>query len=354
MLFLGGVFALLYGMWDSVHAWRWLALATGFGAWQLVFLLRNLPLNRRTNKSDVLPNLGWANAVSFARGIFIAALFGFLFLPWLEGWLGWLPFTLYLLAALSDLLDGYLARITDHVTELGTALDMENDSWGVLIVTGLAFWYGRVPVWYLPVGLARYIFVFGIWLREKQGKQNYEMPFSYRRRIFAGVQMGFIVAMLAPLYSPPATHFAATLFAVPFLIGFLYDWGLVSGKIDPQKGTAFFERFSMPFYKFIPFLLRIITAALLGFFLVQQNLSLIWLLVFIPLITLLSLGILGRFAAILIAIFLGLLVADQPLTGLYPALFILTITLFFTGSGALSLWSPEDWLIYNRAGGWDD
>ena len=350
VLFLGSIFALLYWTWNPLHAWRWLVLAAGFGAWQLVFLRRNLHLNRRDGETDLLPSLGWANRVSFARGIFIAALFGFLFSPWPKDGLAWLPFTFYLLAALSDYLDGYLARITDHVTPLGSALDMENDSWGVLIVTILAFWYGQVPVWYLPVGLARYIFIFGLWLREKQGKQNFEMPFSYRRRIFAGVQMGFIVATLAPLYAPPATYFAATLFSVPFLLGFLYDWGLVSGQIEPAKGAAFFDRFTGAGFRLFVFFLRMITVIILAIFLLQQNLEMVWLLVFVPLAMLLVLGLLGRLAAILSLIFLGLLVADQPLSGLYPALLTLTTTVFFTGTGALSLWSPEDWLIYNRAG----
>ena len=198
-LFIGGIYLLLERFWVPVYALRWLGLASVFGVWQLAFLWRNLHRNHRIRKVELLPRLGWANLVSFLRGIFIAALFGFLFSPWPAGWLAWLPFAFYLLAAISDFLDGYLARITNHVTELGSILDMENDSWGVLIVTLLAFWYGQVPVWFLPVGLARYLFVFGLWLREKMSKDNIELPFSHRRRAFAGVQMGFIVAMLLPL-----------------------------------------------------------------------------------------------------------------------------------------------------------
>ncbi len=351
VLFIGSVYLLLHNSWDAGYALRWLGLASAFGVYQLWVLWRSLSLNHRENDDTLLPNLGWANAVSFGRGIFIGALLGFLFLPWAEGWLAWLPFAFYLLAALSDLLDGYLARVTNHVTELGTALDMNNDSWGVLIVTLLAFWYGQVPIWYLPVGLARYIFVFGLWLREKMGKRNYEMPFSFRRRIFAGVQMGFIVAMLAPLYSPPATTFAATLFSIPFLIGFLYDWLLVSGTISPLKGTSFFDGIlANKILKFIPLFLRLSLVVVLGYFLAMQNLPLVWALVFIPLILLLALGVLGRFTAVLVLIFLGLVISDGPLDGLYPVLFILSITLLFTGTGAFSLWSPEDWLIYNRAG----
>jgi hypothetical protein len=161
------------------------------------------------------------------------------------------------------------------------------------------------------------------------------------------VQMGFIVAMLVPLYAPPATTFAATLFALPFLVGFLYDWLLVSRQIDPRKRVVFP---STRMFKFIPTCLRFSLAGLLGYFLVQQDITLPWLLVFIPLALFLVLGLAGRLSAILLLIFLGLLIADQPLTGLYPILFALSITLFFSGTGAFSLWTPEDSLIYKRAG----
>ena len=365
VLFIGSMFALLYWMWNPIHAWRWLGLAAGFSAWQLIFLRRNLHLNRRAGEDEILPRLGWANAVSYARGIFIAALFGFLFSPWPDNGLAWLPFTFYLLASLSDILDGYLARITNHVTALGGALDMENDSWGVLIVTGLAFWYGQVPIWYLPVGLARYIFIFGLWLREKQGKENLEMPFSFRRRIFAGVQMGFIVAMLAPVFSAPATTIAATLFMLPFLVGFLYDWFLVTGVINPEKGAKLFSRIgSMKMLGVLSLGLRLWVAWFLFsntlglrdaiFSEHAQFLGILWYLLTIAAIPMLLFGLVGRLGAMFALISLGMafdLAFSQPI---YALLIGASAFLFFAGTGVLSLWSPEDWLIYNRAGGWDD
>lgn len=349
VLFVGGVYLLLHRFWDANYALRWLGLASAFGLWQLWVLWRSLPLNHREKEGVLLPSLGWANAVSFGRGIFIAALLGFLFSPWAEGCLAWLPFGFYLFAALSDILDGYLARMTNHATELGAALDMNNDSWGVLIVTLLVFWYGQVPLWYLPVGLARYLFVFGLWFRKKQNKQNFEMPFSYRRRIFAGVQMGFIVSMLAPLFSPPATTIAATLFMIPFLGGFLYDWFLVTGKIDAEKGAAFFDKIlAAAWMLWMPFLLRLCTVASLAYIAFAQPLSALWALVQIALIIMLIFGILGRLVAILTLIFAGLnFFSILPISTI---LLVLGTILLFTGTGALSLWSPEEWLIYNRAG----
>jgi len=358
ILFTSGGYFLLNSFWNSVYALRWLGLATTFGIWQLFVLWRSLPENHREGEDKLLPTLGWGNIVSFARGIFIAALLGFLFSPWPKGWLGWLPFTFYLLAALSDLLDGYLARINNHVTKLGAALDMNNDSWGVLVVTGLVFWYGQVPFWYLPVGLARYIFIAGLWLREKQGKENLEMPNSFRRRIFAGIQIGFIVAILVPLFSPPGTTIAATLFMLPFLGGFLYDWLLITGKIDSQKGAKLFDNLlvSAPM-RWLPFLIRLITVAILILLITDRwqrifgqlpvFLAVLWIILTLSAIIMLLLGSLGRLGAIFALIVVGLIFTPQAN---HIFLLFAGITLLFTGTGAFSLWSPEEWLIYNRAG----
>lgn len=365
LVFLTGIFMFFYWMWEPVHAWRWLALAAVFSAWQLIFLRRNLHLNQRAGEVDVLPALGWANRVSFLRGIFIAALFGFLFSPWPEDGLSWLPFTFYLLAALSDVLDGYLARITNHVTALGSALDMENDSWGVLIVTGLAFWYGQVPAIYLLVGLARYLFIFGLWLREKQGKQNVDLPFSFRRRIFAGVQMGFIVTMLVPVFPAVITRFAAVLFMLPFLAGFLYDWLIVVGWINPEKGANFFERSaSIKLLGFVPLALRLPVAYFLWVFTVSiggnifleysRFLGVLWLVVSFAAVPMILFGALGRLGAIFAMISSGMAIEISNNPFIYMAIVFASTILLFGGTGALSLWTPEDWLIYNRAGGWDD
>ncbi len=349
LAFFAGFFTLLHCLWSPGYALRWLGLASVFGVWQFIFLWRNLNLNHRAGESELLPTLGWGNCISFLRGIFIAALLGFLFSPWAEGGLAWLPFTFYLCAALSDILDGYLARITNHVTELGAALDMNNDSWGVLIVTGLAFWYGQVPVWYLPVGLARYLFIFGLWLRERSGKENLELPFSFRRRIFAGVQMGVIVSMLAPLFSPPATTIAATLFMLPFLGGFLYDWFLVVGRIDPEKGAAFFDNLLVSVWmRWLPLALRLGIILSLAYIAISQPLGWLWAIAQSLLILLIFFGVLGRLSAILVLIFVGLNFSSILPTA--TILLTLGATLLFTGTGALSLWSPEGWLIYHRAG----
>ncbi|MBC8335338.1 MAG: CDP-alcohol phosphatidyltransferase family protein [Anaerolineales bacterium] len=361
ILLTGAGYFLLDHFWEHNYALRWLGLTAALAAWQLIALWQALPQNHRAGEYALLPDLGLGNQLSLVRGFFIAALAGFLFSPWPFGWLGWVPAFLYFFSDITDLLDGYFARIQNHVTELGAALDMNNDSWGVLVVTGLAFWYGQVPVWYLPVGLARYFFLAGLWIRERQGKENLELPHSFRRRIFAGVQMGLITAMLVPLFAPPATTIAATLFMIPFLGGFLYDWFLVTGKIDPEKGAVFFENLlSSAWMRLLPLGLRILTAAGLAYLALLQPVDIfglyqlpfgpLWLILEIIVILMLIFGVMGRLAAVFALVFLGLMLKFTLLTPLHFSLLLFSAILLFTGSGALSIWSPEEWLIYHRAG----
>ncbi|HEY52033.1 MAG TPA: hypothetical protein G4N94_01075 [Caldilineae bacterium] len=68
--------------------------------------------------------------------------------------MSWLPAFLFLLALLSDFFDGYLARRSDHVTQLGQALDMAIDGMGVLLAALLVIVWGQWPAIFAIVGLA--------------------------------------------------------------------------------------------------------------------------------------------------------------------------------------------------------
>ncbi len=184
---------LIYGwLWQiwPLHANRWVVFASLAMAYCLWVVWRGLIENHRNGEHLLLATLGWGNRLTLMRGLAISLVAGFLFSPWPQGALAWLPVLLYTIADIADYLDGYVARVTNHATKLGERLDMEFDGLGMLVVSVLAVWYGQLPWWYLTLGLARYLFVFGLWWRERQGLPVYEIQPSVHRRIFAGFQMG--------------------------------------------------------------------------------------------------------------------------------------------------------------------
>jgi CDP-diacylglycerol--glycerol-3-phosphate 3-phosphatidyltransferase len=361
-------FNLLSVIWQPEFALRWLGLTTAVIAYNLWTLWRGLPFNHRPGESALLSNLGAGNALTLTRGLFTAVLAGFLFSPWPEGGLAWIPGVLYLLVIVSDFFDGYLARITDHTTRLGEKLDLSLDGLGVLIGASLAVQYQQVPPWYLSVALARYLFLIGVWVRKKQAKPIYTLPANISRRIFAGLQMGFVAVVLLPLFSPPGTHLAALFFALPFLIGFLRDGLAISGiEIVPPQ---FVQNKGPKLLHWLPLILRLLVAVLmLGplvrrfRFLPDQILLfanrgvpapemtlLVLVLLEVLVLCLILLGVSGRIAAILALLVSG---ANQIFTTLTPiqmALIVAYTAILFMGTGALSLWNPDQRLFIQRAG----
>ena len=231
-------------MWLIFHAclrpiWsahdRWLLLSGLILSYNLFVIWRNLPANHRHGEATLLPALGPGNALTLVRGLCIGLLAGFLFGPWPSGALAWLIVLLYTLTDVADYFDGFLARRANHVTELGGVLDMEFDGLGTLVVILLAVSFGQLPRWYLALGLARYLFVFGLWVRRRLGRPLHDMAPSVHRRVFAGLQMGFLSVVLWPILPRPMAVIAGTLFALATGLSFVRDWFVASGRLDPTN-----------------------------------------------------------------------------------------------------------------------
>ncbi len=333
------------------------AILTGY----LIFYLhRKLLMNYRFD-GQLLPTIGLANALTFLRGVLLASLSGFLLLPQPTGALAWAPAYIYVTAITLDYVDGYVARRAGQVTALGQRLDMELDGIGILVAVLLAVRYGQLPWWYLVVGSARYLFLAGIWLRERAHQPVRDLPQSVRRRAFAGAQMGFVGAMLTPLFEPPATQVAAAAFLLPFILGFMLDWFVLTGWL-PADWVARSNLLQAVLEKYLPILFRLGVVGLLLALVSPEWRSGVMaaadrgggqplaVIAALGLAGLILAGIGGRAAALGALLLLGF---AQPLVGPTPILLagvVCAAGVFFFGTGPLSLWKPEDCLVYRHAG----
>jgi CDP-diacylglycerol--glycerol-3-phosphate 3-phosphatidyltransferase len=353
LVLLTSTFTWLRTWWSHPNPLRWLLMSGLAMAYLLWVLWRGLGDNHRKGEAELLPKLGLGNILSIARGFILVVFCGFLFSPWPNtGRTAWLPGLLYTLAALPDYLDGAAARLTNHVTRLGEALDISIDSLGVLGVSVLSVQYGQVPWWYLPVGLARYLFLAGIWVRERLGLPVYGLPFSVRRRGYAALTMGLFFVILYPVFTPPGTHIAATVFAIYLLGGFLWDWFLTIGWLPAQPGARYL-RLENLVANYLPVPHRILLFSWgLAIFLPEllSNTGSILLWVEAAVIVCLILGIAGRTAAIAALVILGFHQAAAPLDSLQMGLIVLHTNLLFLGTGILSIWPVENHLIRRRVG----
>ncbi|WP_200530665.1 CDP-alcohol phosphatidyltransferase family protein [Halorubrum sp. LN27] len=175
--------------------------------------------------------LGLANAVTVARGGLFAAVAGFAAVE-PAGRVVWLPALCYGTGCLLDLADGAIARRRGRTTVLGAKLDMAVDTLGFLVAPVVAVVWGRLPVWYLSLSAARYLFKAGRGYRRARGRPVYDLPSSAVRRPLAGVQMAFISVALAPVLPVATVRALAAVVLAPSLAVFARDYLVVSGRLS--------------------------------------------------------------------------------------------------------------------------
>jgi len=351
-------------VWALGPAIRWLGLAGLTAGYSLAFLRRNLGRNRSAAGAPLHPDLGLGTLVTLLRGMLLATVSGFLFSIRPPGGLAWAPTILFTSAELLDYLDGYLARRSGRQTELGASFDLALDNLGMLIGSALAVWYRVLPWPFLTIGFAGYLFQLGRWARRRSGREVRELPLSSSRRPIAGLMMGFLSAMLWPIVKPPATTLAGLFFLAALLVSFGRDWLVVSGLLNPAsegyRRTRSLARIVL--LRWVPVAARAVTVFSLvaevstnagrlsaratlfqqaglpfgeravGLFLVLEGLGAL----------LIGLGIAGRAAASILLFPIGFTIVAAGLTREPGLLLSGILTVLILGTGAYSLWQPED------------
>ena len=357
--------AALGALWSSGHALRWGLISGLVLAYQFIFTRRRLATNHRMGEVELLPTFGAGSFLTILRGVFIAWTAGFLFSPRPLSWIAWAPVVLYTTAIILDLVDGYAARVVNMTTQLGSVLDTELDALGLLVAISLAIWYGALPVWFLPIGAARYAFMFGIWLRQRQGLPIYPLPESTSRRPIAGLTMGFTSAMLWPVVSQPGTTLAGLIFLAPFAAGFTRDWLVVSGALDPH--SARYQRWRndlrIVLLQWVPLVVRLILVLALGVMilswleLLESDFSgapephTLTVLLLVGGTLMIALGLAGRIAAFVMIFPLSFTIIEVGLKPVLITMLLAVLVILLLGTGALSLWQPEKRIFGRRWGG---
>ena len=151
----------------------------------------------------------------------------------------WLLLQFYFLAAVTDFLDGYLARKYNKVTPLGTFLDPISDKIFVatLLVAMVAF--GRLDgLWIIPVIIimAREFLVSG--LREYLGPMNVKLPVSKLAKWKTALQMIALGVLIIGPYYPYGLLGGQILLYLAALITLITGWGYLKTGLDHMKNKA--------------------------------------------------------------------------------------------------------------------
>jgi CDP-diacylglycerol---glycerol-3-phosphate 3-phosphatidyltransferase len=236
------------------------------------------------------------------------------------------------------------------VTVIGARLDMAYDALAMVLISGVGIRYGVLPWWYLAVPLAHPLFVLGIWLRRRLNRPVAPLPDSATRRMVASLQMGFLAGVMAPLFDRTATHWLAGFFMVPLIGGFLRDWGLVSGRLDPMSDR--YRRRLRTLGRFLtqrlPLALRVVIVPLTLLASRSWPESVQWAALTASL--LMASGLVGRTASGVFLIAISLATLQRSVNGFDVILLALGTAVLFLGTGPYAVWSPEQRLLMERAG----
>jgi len=329
-------------------ALAWFSLAVGALAYQLAILFFDLGKNLSLSTKRLVAHFGPGLWVSAARLLLLSLLAGFLLIARPQERLAWLPFALALSFNLSDLFDGYLARRSGISTQLGAKLDLDLDGRGILVNSLLVIHYGQVGWWFGLVGLVRYIYVVAVWLRRRFALPIKPLAANHLRRPFAGVQMGIATALLAPIFSPGATNFIATLTMLPFLGNFLYDWLQISGRVGAIGKQTKLAIKQVAAGGALP--LRVVVVALLACRLVLFGLNDSHLVFELLAALCFFFGIAGRPMAMLALIETAARLKGNTIEIADFVLLFGFTALLYLGMGRFNLWEPEKYLVTRRLG----
>lgn len=362
----GGVLAglawVLQGVWSEPIGW-WSAGAAVAMGYVLGYTRYYLQANRRAAEAVVLPTLGSATTITLARALCYAMLLGFLFVPTPPLVVQWVIGVLFLVAALTDFVDGYLARITNHVTGLGERLDVEADALGVLVASLLTYHWDRLPAPFIIVGLLYYSFRFLGYVRERQNKPVHPLPYSPYRRIAGGYTVGFFAVVMFPLFEPPATTLAGILFVAPVLLSFGRDGLIMVGLVDAESARyeAVRHRLKNALLSDLPLVARVGVAFSISWMLwttvpmwLAYPIAVPWVWAWViglaGVSVLVVVGWMGRLAAHIALIFLcaDLLVRGFSSTTMTALGCIILVMI--AGTGKAALWQPEEAVLTRRAG----
>jgi len=221
---------------DEMTRWALHPAAVAGLCWAGQFWLagRGLDVNQLAG-SPYRHLFGLANAITLARGGLYAVVAGFVVVP-ATTTLAWVPALCYGVGVVLDKLDGVVARSVGEETHLGQRLDMTADTFGFVAAPLVAVLWGRLPVWYLAISAARYVYLAAIHYRRRRGRPTYDRPDSDLGKYLAGVQMVFITIALVPAVPSGVVFAVAPAVLTPSLAVFVRDFLYVSGRLP--RGQA--------------------------------------------------------------------------------------------------------------------
>ncbi len=178
------------------------------------------------------------NILTIARIILLPFMMSLFFLESTYGAVAtWACFALYVIAALTDFLDGFLARKLNQISAFGTFLDPISDKIFVGCLLVLLVGFGRLEgLWMIPVMLILFREFLISGLREFLGPQNIKLPVTNLAKWKTTLQMLSLgVLVLAPVM-PYALEIGQWSLLAASILTLITGWGYLKAGLEVMKG----------------------------------------------------------------------------------------------------------------------
>jgi CDP-diacylglycerol--glycerol-3-phosphate 3-phosphatidyltransferase len=346
------LFCLLVAPHKAFQGWLAAAPVLGVVHWML---WKHQAVHSPTVNQPLFFGLGAANMITVSRGWLISVLAGIALIaagkPGCEAeWIIWLPGLCYLAIGGGDFLDGLVARLTRTESLLGKRLDISMDALGLLIASAAAVFLKRLPPAFLLVGLSYYLFQLGLIHRRFRGKIVQPLKDRPFGRAMAGVHMGFVGLALIPAFSETLLKHAAMLFMLPLLLGFVWDWLVVTDRLGDEAadrwGSLLIRSGTVVAGAARLVILLAGIPAWHAVFAIRPSGAVVW----VVLWCMMASGWLGRSAAVAGACIIAIRLPPVTPTALQLLVFDSMVVLIIAGTGRWSLWRPEESLFLNKIG----
>ena len=136
---------------------------------------------------------------------------------------------IFLVAALSDFADGYIAREWKLVSRIGAALDPIADKLNMLVATLLLAWQSLLPIWLAAAIIGRDVVIVAGVLAYRRFRGTMEITPPRLSKVNTVIEFGVLLAVMAQAAGwIDARAWMPTLFAVVFVTvvasGVQYVW----------------------------------------------------------------------------------------------------------------------------------
>jgi len=178
--------------------------------------------------------LNLPNILTLSRMVLLPIIVGLFFVGGVQAL--WWALVLYIVASLTDFIDGWVARTFDMVSEFGTFLDPISDK--IFVGTLLVVLVGFGPLsglWIVPVLLIfmREFLVSG--LREFLGPKNVKMPVTNLAKYKTALQMLSLGFLIIGDYVPYAMEIGRGMLCVATALTLVTGWSYLKMGMGYMK-----------------------------------------------------------------------------------------------------------------------